>query len=58
LASYLDMAWMVVGQAAKGARDQELVRTAEACDKELESQQQWLMTRMKAAAPQALLVAD
>ena len=58
LASYLDMAWMVVGQAAKGARDQELIRTVEACDKELESQQQWLMTRMKAAAPQALLVAD
>jgi hypothetical protein len=25
---------------------------------ELESQQQWLKTRMKAAAPQALLVAD
>jgi hypothetical protein len=25
---------------------------------EMESQQQWLMTRMKAAAPQALLVAD
>jgi hypothetical protein len=42
----------------RGARDQELVRTAEACDKELESQQQWLMTRMRAAAPQALLVAD
>jgi hypothetical protein len=30
----------------------------EDCDKEMESQQQWLTTRMKAAAPQALLVAD
>jgi hypothetical protein len=58
LASYLAMAWMVVGQAAQGARDQELIRAVEACDKELESQQQWLTTRMKAAAPQALLVAD
>jgi hypothetical protein len=58
LASYLAMAWMVVGQAAQGARDQELIRAVQACDKELESQQQWLMTRMKAAAPQALLVAD
>jgi anaerobic selenocysteine-containing dehydrogenase len=58
LASYLEMAWMVVGQAAKGGRDQELIRTVEDCDKEMESQQQWLMTRMKAAAPQALLVAD
>jgi hypothetical protein len=27
LASYLEMAWMVVGQAAKGGRDQELIRT-------------------------------
>jgi hypothetical protein len=58
LASYLEMAWMVVGQAAKGGRDQELIRTVEDCDKEMESQQQWLMTRMKTAAPQALLVAD
>ena len=41
-----------------GARDQELIRTVEDCDKEMESQQQWLTTRMKAAAPQALLVAD
>jgi hypothetical protein len=49
---------MVVGQAAKGARDQELIRTVERCDEETESQRQWLMTRLKAAAPQALLVAD
>ena len=34
LASYLEMAWMVVGQAAKGGRDQELIRTVEDCDKE------------------------
>ena len=40
------------------ARDQELIRTVEDCDKEMGSQQQWLTTRMKAAAPQALLVAD
>jgi hypothetical protein len=58
LASYLEMAWMVVGQAAKGARDQGLIRTVERCDEETEAQRQWLMTRLKAAAPQALLVAD
>ena len=29
----------------------------EACDEEMAAQQQWLMTRMKAAAAQALLVA-
>jgi len=58
LASYLDMAWTLVGQAAKGARDQELIQTVEKCAKETEAQQKWLMTRLKAAAPQALLVAD
>lgn len=58
LASYLGMAWVVVDQAAKGARDRDLIRTGEECAKETEAQQQWLMTRMKAAAPQALLVAD
>ena len=33
LASYLEMAWMLVGQAAKGARDQELIHTVEQCAK-------------------------
>jgi hypothetical protein len=55
LASYLDMAWMVVGQAAKGAH---LISTVAQCEEETGSQRQWLMTRLKAAAPQALLAAD
>jgi hypothetical protein len=58
LASYLDMAWVLVGQAAKGARDYELIETVEQCAKQTEAQQKWLTTRLKAAAPQALLVAD
>jgi hypothetical protein len=58
LASYLDMAWTLVGQAAKGARDHELIQTVEQCAKQTEAQQKWLTTRLKAAAPQALLVAD
>ena len=58
LASYLDMAWILVGQVAKGARDQELIRTIEECAGQTEVQRQWLTTRLKAAAPQALLVAD
>jgi hypothetical protein len=58
LASYLDMAWTLVGQAAKGARDQELIQTVEQCAKQTEAQQKWLTTRLKAAAPQALLVAE
>jgi hypothetical protein len=52
------MAWTLVGQAAKGARDQELIQTVEQCAKQTEAQQKWLTTRLKAAAPQALLVAD
>jgi hypothetical protein len=58
LASYLDMAWTLVGQAAKGARDQELIQTVDQCAAETEAQQKWLKTRLKAAAPQALLVAN
>lgn len=49
---------MLVGQAAKGARDPELIRAVDACAEETEAQQDWLTTRLKAAAPQALLVAD
>ena len=58
LASYLDMAWTLVGQAAKGARDEELVRTTGECAQQTKAQLQWLTTRLKAAAPQALLVAQ
>jgi hypothetical protein len=58
LASYLDMAWTLVGQAAKGARDEELIQTVEKGATETQAQQKWLTTRLKAAAPQALLVAD
>jgi hypothetical protein len=58
LASYLDMAWTLVGQAAKGARDRELIETVDECAKQTQAQQKWLTTRLKAAAPQALLVAD
>jgi hypothetical protein len=52
------MAWTLVGQAAKGARDHELIRVVDVSARETHAQQQWLTTRLKAAAPQALLVAD
>lgn len=58
LAGYLDMAWTVVGQAGKGARDKELVDTVDGCSEQTSAQLCWLTTRIKAAAPQALLVAD
>jgi hypothetical protein len=57
LAAYLDLAWTLVGQAAKGARDQELIEAVSRCAEQTAGQQKWLTTRLKAAAPQALLVA-
>ena len=58
LASYLDIAWTVVDQAAKAVRDEELLGVVTWCEKETSAQLSWLTTRMKEAAPQALVVAD
>jgi len=58
LAAYLDMAWTLAGQAAKGDRNADLDTTVTANAAVTEAQIKWLSTRMKAAAPQALLVAD
>ena len=57
LACHCDMAWTLVGQAAQGARDRELLAVVEGCEGETEIQLKWLRTRMKQAAPQALIVA-
>jgi hypothetical protein len=56
--TYLQQTWTLVGQAAKGNRDSDLVGLADACSAEVQTALTWLETRMKAAAPQALLVAD
>jgi hypothetical protein len=58
LATYLQQAWTLVGQAAKGNRDAELVQAVDTCSADVQTVLSWLETRMKAAAPQALLVAD
>jgi hypothetical protein len=58
LANYLDMAWTMVGQAGKGARDEELIAIVAQCEGQVGTQLTWIRTRMKSAAPQALLVAD
>lgn len=52
-----DMSWTLVGQAAQGLRDDELVEVVQACEGETQRQMAWLRTRMKQAAPQALVVA-
>jgi hypothetical protein len=58
MAAECDICWTVVGQAAHGLRDTELVEVVEECAAGTAVQIAWLRTRMKQAAPQALVVAD
>lgn len=55
LGSFVDMTWTVVGQAAQGLRDRELLQLVDACEQDTTRQLQWLQTRIKQAAPQALI---
>jgi hypothetical protein len=57
MASECDVAWSLVGQAAQGARDDELLQVVRSCEGETAIQLRWLLTRMKQAAPQTLVVA-
>jgi len=52
------MAWTLVGQAAQGARDRDLLDLVRACESETALALKWLSTRMKQTAPQALVVAS
>ena len=58
LATLVQTTWTVIYQAAQGARDRELIDAAEHCSAQTSRQLTWLNTRMKAAAPQALLVSS
>jgi hypothetical protein len=51
-----DIAWTVIGQAAQGARDSDLHDVVTSCERDTVIQQAWIRTRMKAEAPQALVV--
>jgi hypothetical protein len=57
MATECDICWTLIGQAAQGARDTELLDTVHRCEGETAIQVKWLRTRMKQAAPQALVVA-
>jgi hypothetical protein len=57
LASFVDITWTMVKQAASALRDEELVSVVAQCDTETSTQLKWLQTRMKQAAPQALVAA-
>ena len=56
LASLVQTTWTVVAQGAQGVRDRELLSIATDANAETSRQLSWLNTRMKAAAPQALIV--
>lgn len=56
MACECDITWTLVGQGAQGARDEELLAVVQGCETETATQLQWLKTRMKQAAPQALVV--
>lgn len=57
LSSLVEMTWTVIGQAAQGLRDRELLHIVQSCEEDTSRQLQWLRTRIKQAAPQALIAA-
>ena len=57
LATLVKSTWMVVSQGAQGLRDRELLGVAQQSMADTGRQLTWLETRMKSAAPQALIVA-
>ncbi len=57
MANQSDICWTVIGQAAQGARDSDLLTLVHDCESQTALQLAWLRTRMKQAAPQALVVA-
>ncbi|MDX6262234.1 MAG: hypothetical protein QOH84_3922 [Kribbellaceae bacterium] len=58
LASFVDITWTVVKQAGQGLRDKQLLDVVSSCETETGQQLSWLSTRIKQAAPQALIAAS
>lgn len=57
LANQVQVCWTVLLQAAKALQDEELETTCSQCSAQTKRQIAWLLTRIKQAAPQALVVA-
>ena len=57
LATLVQTTWTVIAQGAQGLRDQELLDVAISSNAQTSRQLTWLNTRMKTAAPQALIIA-
>lgn len=54
-AEEVSITWVMAGQAAQAARDAELLAAVRSAHAEVELQVKWLTTRIKVAAPQALV---
>ena len=57
LATLVDITWTMVKQAGSALHDAELLDVVGQCDAQTAVQLRWLQTRMKQAAPQALVAA-
>ena len=57
LATLVQTTWTVIAQGAQGLRDRGLLEVAQHAGDQTSRQLTWLNTRMKQAAPQALIVA-
>jgi hypothetical protein len=57
LATMCDVTWQVIKQASLGLRDEGLSELCTEALADVTGQKRWLLTRIKTAAPQALLVA-
>jgi hypothetical protein len=58
LVSFVEITWTVVKQAAQALRDRELLEVIGRCSAETGTQASWCRTRIKQAAPQALVAAS
>ena len=56
LATLVETTWTAIAQGAQGLRDEELLHVATSSRAETVRQIAWLTTRLKVAAPQALIV--
>lgn len=58
IATEVDICCTILKQAATGLRDEELLAACEETARQTKRQLSWLLTRMKSAAPQILIVAE
>ena len=57
ISSEVEVCCTILKQGADGLRDEELMSACEEVERQTKRQINWLLTRMKAAAPQTLIVA-